>query len=92
VLAGLATAFPHRLLIAEAATLKGRRFGNVILVGSAQPLPAEVLARKAGQCAYPYRVLHEDRLSQLLRGVPPFTDADAEPSPEPPSGALHLGQ
>jgi spermidine synthase len=92
VLAGLARAFPNRLLCAEAATLKGRRFGNVILVGSAQQLPIETIAQEASRPAYPYRVLSEARLAQLLRGVPPFTDADAEPSPEPPSGALHLGQ
>ena len=91
VLAGLATAFPYRLLCAEAATLKGRRFGNVILVGSAQPLPVETIAHQASRSAFPYRVLAEARLAQLLRGVPGFTDSDAEPSPEPPSGALHLG-
>ena len=92
VLAGLAAAFPSRLLCAEAATLKGRRFGNVILVGSARSLPVETIAYQAGRSAFPYRVLAEARLAQLLRGVRTFTDADAEPSPEPPSGALHLGR
>lgn len=91
VLAGLAAAFPYRLLCAEAATLKGRRFGNVILVGSARPLPVETIAHRAARLAYPYRVVSEARQAQLLRGVATFTDADAEPSPEPPSGALHLG-
>ena len=69
VLAGLAAAFPYRLLCAEAATLKGRRFGNVILVGSARPLPVETIADQAGRSAFPYRVLAEARLAQLLRGV-----------------------
>lgn len=92
VLAGLSTTLPYRLLCAEAATLKGRRFGNVILVGSARPLPVETIAYEAGRPAFPYRVLSDSRLAQLLRGVSTFTDTDAEPSPEPPSGALHLGQ
>ena len=60
---------PYRLLCAEAATLKGRRFGNVILVGSARPLPVETIAYEAGRPAFPYRVLSDSRLAQLLRGV-----------------------
>ncbi len=39
VLAGVRLAFPHLLLCAEPSTLKGRRFGNVIIAGGATPLP-----------------------------------------------------
>ncbi len=91
VLAALAACFPERLLCAEPSTLKGRRFGNVILVGSAATLPAGAIADRAGRPPYPYRLLHGSRLSQLLDGAAPFTDGDNEPSPEPPRSRLHFG-
>jgi spermidine synthase len=86
VAAGLAACFPELLLMAEASTLKGRRFGNVVLAGSAHPLPVEAIATEAGRAAYPYRVLTGDRLTQLIAGAPPFTDAEGEESPAPPAG------
>ena len=91
VLAGLAARFAELVLMAEASTLKGRRFGNVILAGSASPLPVAELAAAAGRAAYPYRVLTGERLTQLLAGAAPFTDADAEESPAPPLGQSWFG-
>ena len=75
--------FAHAVLCAEPSTLKGRRFGNVILVAADQPLPADALAQRAGLGPFPYRVLTGARLDQLRLGAHPFTDADAEPSPTP---------
>ena len=51
VLAGVAIAFPHLLLCVEPATLKGRRFGNVIIVGAATPLPYADIAQRVGRVA-----------------------------------------
>ena len=90
VLAGVAASFPHRLLCAEPSTIKGRRFGNVIMVGSARVLPVAEIADRAGRGPYPYRVLHGARLGQLMTGVAPFTSADEELSPEPPRGKTHF--
>jgi hypothetical protein len=90
VLAGLAARFAHRLLMAESSTLRGRRFGNVILVGSDGPLPTDQIAVGAGRVLYPYRVLSGARLTQLLAGAAPFTDADSEPSPLPPAGKTYF--
>jgi hypothetical protein len=90
VLAGLAAVFPYRLLMAESSTLKGRRFGNVILVGSDRSLATEEITAAAGRVLYPYRVLSGARLGQLLAEAVPFTDADAEESPQPPAGRLHF--
>jgi hypothetical protein len=90
VLAGLATCFPHRLLMVESSTLKGRRFGNVILVGSGAPLAAEEIAAAAGRVLYPYRVLSGARLTQLLAVATPFTDGDGEESPPPPKGRTYF--
>jgi spermidine synthase len=86
VLAGLAARFDQLVLMAEASTLKGRRFGNLVLVGSAQPLPVEAIAAEAGRAAYPYRVVTGSRLTQLQGGAAPFTDAEREESPAPPAG------
>ena len=91
VLAGLAQVFAHAVLCAEPSTLKGRRFGNVILVAADQPLPADALAQRAGLGPFPYRVLTGARLDQLRLGAHPFTDADAEPSPPPPTLMGFLG-
>ncbi|HWJ53823.1 MAG TPA: fused MFS/spermidine synthase [Propionibacteriaceae bacterium] len=90
VLAGLAARFTHRLLLAESSTLKGRRFGNVILVGSGRPLAADEIAAAAGRVLYPYRVLSGARLTQLLAEAAPFTDQEAEESPLPPKGMSHF--
>ena len=91
VIAALGTRFPHVSMSAEPATLKGRRFGNVLVLASGAPLPHLELARKAGTGAFPYRVVHGERLAQLVGGGAPFTDADAEMSPEPPRGLGHFG-
>jgi len=84
VLAGVLATFPHVLFCAEPSTLKGRRFGNVVLVASGAPLPLDDLAARAGSGPYPYRVLHGARLTQLVAGAQPFTDEDAQRSPLPP--------
>jgi spermidine synthase len=88
VLAGLTAVFPHVVFSAEPATLKGRRFGNVILTASPAPLPVAEIAARAGSSPYPYRVLHGARLSQLLAAARPFTDEESEPSPIPPADLL----
>ena len=90
VLAGVRLAFPHVLLCAEASTLKGRRFGNVIIAGCATPLPYAGIAERAGRPPFPYRVLHGGRLRQLLADSVPFSDEDAEESPEPGRGQMHF--
>ncbi|WP_432560160.1 spermidine synthase [Granulicoccus sp. GXG6511] len=86
VLAGLAEVFPELMLSAEPATLKGRRFGNILLAGSAMALPLAALSRKAAGSVFPYRVLHGPHLARFGSGGVPFTDRDAAPSPEPPGG------
>jgi spermidine synthase len=39
--------FPHACLIADAAVLRGRRFGNLVLAASPGPLPVDALTRRA---------------------------------------------
>ncbi|QDP99051.1 spermidine synthase [Microlunatus elymi] len=84
VAAAVAKSFTELTLSAESSTLKGRRFGNIVLAAADHRLPVDALARRSAQSAYPYRVVTGDRLSQLIGGAAPFTDADSAPSPEPP--------
>ncbi|MDR1808645.1 MAG: fused MFS/spermidine synthase [Propionibacteriaceae bacterium] len=72
-------------LAAESATLKGRRFGNLI-VAAGPSLDVAVLTRRAAAAAFPYRVLSGAELARWLGGAKPFTDADQAPSPPPPEG------
>jgi hypothetical protein len=90
VLAGVHLSFPHVLLCAESSTLKGRRFGNVIIAGGATTLPYASIADRAGRPPFPYRLLHGGRLRQLLADSAPFGDDDAEESPEPGRSLKHF--
>jgi hypothetical protein len=90
VLAGVRQVFPHVLLCAESSTLKGRRFGNVIIAGGGTALPYSAIAERAGQSPFPYRVLRGARLNQLLADSKPFSMEDAEESPDPSSRLKHL--
>jgi spermidine synthase len=80
--------FPYAGLIADAGVLRGRRFGNLVLVASLGALPVDVLSRRAAADPMPGRMLHGDDLTRFTAGAKPVTDADARPSPAPPAGAF----
>ena len=84
---GVRDSFGQVMISAEPATLKGRRFGNVLIAASQAPLPWEALARRAASSAFPYRVLPYADVIEKFAAKTPFTDADAERSPAPPGGA-----
>lgn len=91
VLAGLAQEVAGRggelLAITEPAVLRGRRFGNVVVVArtaDAPPIDAAVLARNFAGDPWPARVLAGDAIRDLLAGQRPFSGDDAARSPEPP--------
>ncbi|MDH6114734.1 spermidine synthase [Kitasatospora sp. MAP12-15] len=83
--------FPQTCLVAEPSVLRGRRFGNVLLVGSDRPLPVEALSRRLAADPFPARLVAGDELARLVRGARPVTDASARPSPAPPAGAFSIG-
>lgn len=80
--------FPHALLIAEPSVLRGRRFGNLVLAGAREPLPAAELARRAAGDAFAARVTSGAQLDAWIGGAAPVTDATAAPSPKPPPDAF----
>ncbi|QNP76041.1 fused MFS/spermidine synthase [Streptomyces roseirectus] len=90
-LAGFAEEFTELAVVAEPAVLRGRRFGNVVLVAARRPLDLPALARRTASDAFPARVEHGPGLRKLIGGARPVRDADAVPSPEPPEGAFGVG-
>ncbi|MFI8291303.1 spermidine synthase [Streptomyces sp. NPDC085614] len=90
-LATFATVFPELALIAEPAVLRGRRFGNAVLVASDREIDTARLARRAAADAFPARVEHGAALDRFRAGARPVGDTDAVPSPVPPAGAFSVG-
>jgi hypothetical protein len=83
--------FEHLALIAEPAVLRGRRFGNTVLVASHEELDIAALARRAAADAFPARVEHGAQLRRFTGSAKPVRDEDAVPSPEPPGGSFGIG-
>ncbi|MER8116335.1 fused MFS/spermidine synthase [Streptomyces sp. NPDC094031] len=83
-IATAAARFAELALIADAALLRGKRFGNAILVASDLPLPLPELTRRAACDPHTARVEHGRQLTDFTGGAPPVTDAAAVDSPAPP--------
>ncbi|WP_228926279.1 spermidine synthase [Streptomyces sp. DH7] len=90
-LANFAAVFPELALIGEPAVLRGRRFGNVVLLASYAPLDVAPLVRACAADAFPARVTHGPALTRFIGGARQVADADAVASPEPPAGAFSVG-
>ncbi|MFF2602077.1 spermidine synthase [Streptomyces californicus] len=90
-LANFAGVFPELALIAEPAVLRGRRFGNVVLLASYAPFDTAPLVRRCAADAFPARVTHGPALARFTGAARPVADADAVASPEPPAGAFSVG-
>lgn len=83
-LATLRSVFAHVLLLGDPGVLRGRRFGNLVLVGSDAPLPVAGLTRNAARAAGTARVVADEDLDAFVAGAPVVTDATAGPTPTPP--------
>ncbi|WP_406154841.1 fused MFS/spermidine synthase [Streptomyces sp. NBC_01023] len=90
-LAAFSQVFAEVALIAEPAVLRGRRFGNAVLVASNTELDTAALSRRTASDAFPARVEHGAPLARFTGGARPVTDAEAVASPEPPDGAFSIG-
>jgi hypothetical protein len=69
--------------LAETQVLKGRRFGNIVLVGSRATLPLSWVPRLLAGGPHPSKVVDGRELHDLIAGAPIVTDATAVPSPPP---------
>ncbi|WP_442294469.1 spermidine synthase [Terrabacter sp. 2RAF25] len=83
LVATVATALPHLALIATHEVLKGRRFGNSVLVAGASALPVETLRREVARANLPTGLREGAALTRLVAGAKPFGET-GEPSPQPP--------
>jgi hypothetical protein len=82
--ATVCSVFAHTCLIAEAAVLRGRRFGNLVIAASGRELPLAGLIRRAAGDPFPARVVAGEALDRFVAGAKPITDALAVPSPVMP--------
>ena len=83
--ATLLACFPEVVLLAEPATLRGRRFGNVVLAGSDAPFDVEGLAHRARRASGPARVVSGRQVRDFAGGARAVTDATAGDTPQPPA-------
>ncbi|MFI1413569.1 spermidine synthase [Streptomyces sp. NPDC020707] len=83
-IATAAGVFPELALVADPTVLRGKRFGNAVLVASGRPLPVAELTRRAASDPHPARVEHGKALTDFTGGAIPVTDASAVASPAPP--------
>lgn len=80
--------FPELCLTADPAVLRGKRFGNAVLIASDRELPVRELTRRAATDPHPGRVLAGRDLTDFMAGARPATDATARESPLPPPGVF----
>lgn len=73
----------HVIVLAEVQTLKGRRFGNLVIAASRAPLPTEWLPRLMAAGPHPAKVAQGAEIVEFARGARVATDADATASPRP---------
>jgi spermidine synthase len=90
--ATLQEVFPHTCLVADPAVLRGRRFGNLLLVSGRDQLPLDRLAARAAGDRSSGRLLHGPELDRFRAGARPVRDADAVASPPPPDGTFAAGK
>ena len=76
--------FTHACVIAEAAVLRGRRFGNLVIAAAGHELPVSELTRLTAADPFPARVVEGGALARFVAGAEPIMDARAEPSPPMP--------
>ncbi|MFZ7087318.1 spermidine synthase [Curtobacterium sp. RRHDQ10] len=81
--ATLQAVLPSVAAVADTGMLKGRRFGNVVLLASPTDLPIGDMPRRYGSDPLPSKVVHGAELRAFTAGAPIVTDATAVASPEP---------
>jgi spermidine synthase len=77
-------------ILAETQVLKGRRFGNFVLVGSRSELPLDWMPRLLAAGPHPAKVVAGSELRDFIAGASVTTDETATPSPPPSKGIFQL--
>ena len=82
--AAVRSVFAHVCVLAEPPVLRGRRFGNLVVVASGRELPVSGLTRRIATDPFPARLVEGAALDRFVAGCAPIVDAHAEPSPAMP--------
>ena len=82
--AAVRSVFAHVCVLAEPPVLRGRRFGNLVVVASDRELPVSRLIRRIAADPFPARLVAGTALDQWVAECAPIVDAHAEPSPAMP--------
>ncbi len=77
--------------LAETSVLKGRRFGNVVLIASASELPLDWMPRLMARGPHPAAVIAGRELVNWVAGAPVVSDQTAVPSPAPATSLFTRG-
>ncbi|MEO7721011.1 MAG: fused MFS/spermidine synthase [Pseudolysinimonas sp.] len=77
-------------VLAESQVLRGRRYGNFVLVASTTRLPLEWMPRLLARGPHPATLVQGRELRNWIAGAPVVTDATALPSPPPNRSVFQL--
>ncbi|PZE77606.1 spermidine synthase [Curtobacterium sp. MCBD17_019] len=91
-LATLQAVLPSVAAVADTGMLKGRRFGNVVLLASPTELPFAGMPRRFASDPLPSKVVHGAELTALIAGAAVVTDDTATGSPEPNRSVFTSGR
>ncbi|MEU4381649.1 spermidine synthase [Micromonospora echinofusca] len=83
---------PRACLVGDAAVLRGRRYGNLVLVAGRVEPPVPELTRRAAGDWFPGRVLAGEELDRFAGGAAVVRDVDATDSTPPPPGIFSVGR
>jgi spermidine synthase len=86
--ASVRAVFGAACLMGDAAVLRGRRFGNLVLAASDDELPVADLARRVAADPFPGRVVAGADLDRFVSGARVIADGQAQLSPAPPAGVF----
>lgn len=92
VAATACSVFDHVALLAGPGVLRGRHFGNVVVVASPTTLPSAALARRTARAAFPARIVDGPEVARFCVGAGLLSDAAPTPAPTPPPDPLGLGE
>jgi spermidine synthase len=88
--ATVSTALEDVAVLAETQVLKGRRFGNVVIIGSQAMLPLDWMPRLLAGGPHPSKVVSGRELTDWIAGASITTDATAVQSPPPSKSIFQL--
>lgn len=82
--------FADSAVLAESAVLKGRRYGNFVLVAAKDDLPIEWVPRLLAGGPHPASVVRGTELRDWIAGAAIVTDASSTPSPPPARSVFQI--